>query len=85
MFHVVEWAGRGIRDGWDMERDGMAFVLRPSMGDVLKCLWCALRHTPMLKRSVQAAALVSTVLIALNQGDVMLAGDWMSHCTGWCR
>lgn len=49
-----------------MERDGMVFVLRPSMGDVLKCLWCALRYTPMLKRSVQAAALISTLLTALN-------------------
>ena len=58
--------------------EGMAFALGTSMGDVLKCLWCALRHTPMLKRSLVAAALVGTVLTALNQGDLMITGDWAS-------
>ena len=58
--------------------EGMAFALGTSMGDILKCLGCALRHTPMLRRSLVAAALVGTVLTALNQGDLMVAGDWAS-------
>ena len=56
-------------------QNGMGFVLRTSMGDVLKCLRCAMRHRPMLKRSVLAAVLVGTALTALNQGDVLIAGD----------
>ena len=58
--------------------EGMLFALGTSMGDMLKCLGCALRHTPMLGRSLVAAALVGTVLTALNQGDLIITGDWAS-------
>ena len=58
--------------------ESRAFALRTSMGDIQKCLGCALQHIPMLKRSLVAAALVGTVLTALNQGDLMARGDWAS-------
>ena len=68
---------------------GRAFVFRskPTTSDteatspaaeLTKCLLCALRHLPLLKRSVLAALVVGTVLTALNQGDNLLAGEWSS-------
>ena len=44
--------------------------------EITKCLRCALRHPPMLKRSGIAAVCVGTILTALNQGDLILAGNW---------
>ena len=41
-----------------------------------KCLPCALRHVPMLRRSGLIALIVGTILTAINQGDVLLAGHW---------
>jgi hypothetical protein len=35
-----------------------------------------LRHGPLLKRSLGIAAVVGTVLLAINQGDVLLAPRW---------
>ena len=40
------------------------------------CFPCAVRHRPMLKRSLLAAAVVGTILTALNQGDTILSGQW---------
>ena len=68
---------------------GRAFVFRskPASGEtgimnpaaeLAKCLLCALRHLPLLKRSAIAALVVGTVLTALNQGDNLLAGEWSS-------
>ena len=66
---------------------GRAFVFRskpaPSetgvtspAAELAKCLSFALRHLPLLKRSVIAAFVVGTLLTALNQGDNLLAGEW---------
>ena len=43
-----------------------------------KCLLCTLRHWPMLKKSLAACVVVGTILTALNQGDIILAGQWNS-------
>ncbi|PKB64514.1 MAG: hypothetical protein BZY80_02555 [SAR202 cluster bacterium Io17-Chloro-G2] len=43
---------------------------------MIKCISCALRHGPMVKRSCIAAAVVGTVLTLLNQGDILIAGHW---------
>jgi len=43
-----------------------------------KCLPCALRHAPMLRRSGLLALIVGTILTGINQGDVLLAGHWPS-------
>ena len=45
-------------------------------GPSRKCLPCALRHAPMLRRSGVIALIVGTVLTAINQGDVLLAEHW---------
>ena len=46
--------------------------------ELTKCLLCTLRHWPMLKKSLAACAVVGTLLTALNQGDILLAGEWNS-------
>ncbi len=61
--------GRVIKPGW-------AFTFRTSYGLVRKCLRDALRHGPMVKRSLIVCLVVGTILTLLNQGDVVLLGDW---------
>ena len=46
--------------------------------ELTKCLLCTLRHWPMLKKSLVACVVVGTLLTALNQGDILLAGEWNS-------
>ena len=53
----------------------MNFVVKSSPGDVLTCLRCALGHIPMLRRSVAIALVVGFVQVAVNQGDLIIAGD----------
>ena len=58
-----------------------SFAFRPpgsveATGGTVKCLTCALLHWPMLKRSAVAAVAVGTILTALNQGDLLLSGQW---------
>lgn len=48
----------------------------PGLGDDVKCAACALRHTPMLRRSIVIALVVGTVLTAINQGDALMRGEW---------
>ena len=63
------------------------FVFRPrGSGDagpgdgppraVAKCFTCALVHRPMLRRSAIAALVVGTILTTLNQGDLLLGGQF---------
>ena len=63
--------------------DSVTFAFRPpgaveATGGSVKCLLCALLHRPMLKRSAIAAVVVGTILTALNQGDLLLSGQWNS-------
>ena len=57
-----------------------SFTFRPrgATTGIIKCLRCALRHWPMLRRSLIASAVVGTALTALNQGDAILSGDLAS-------
>lgn len=63
--------------------DSVTFAFRPpgaleATAGSVKCLPCALLHGPMLKRSAIAAVVVGTILTALNQGDLLLTGQWNS-------
>ncbi len=42
----------------------------------MKCARCAVRHRPMLRRSLLIALVVGTLLLAINQGDVLLRAEW---------
>jgi hypothetical protein len=52
------------------------FQFQGTGGLRLRCLACALTHGPMLRRSLGIALLVGSALVAINQGDVLLAGRW---------
>ena len=41
-----------------------------------KCFQCALRHGPMLRRSLLVALVIGTILAFLNHGDTFLTGNW---------
>ena len=43
--------------------------------EAVKCFLCALRHRPMLVKSLAAALVVGTALTLLNQGDAIFAGE----------
>ena len=66
-----------MRPGCDAcrRRDG-GFRLQSSAGSSIRCLACAVRYPPLLRRSIVIALIVGTVLLAINQGDALLAGRW---------
>ena len=71
---VCRNCGRGARAG-------LAFAFRPPGADasaagIVKCVRCAVRHRPMLRRSGMVALVVGTVLTLLNQGDALFSGGW---------
>jgi len=73
---------RILRPGWSF---GFKTKLDPAEKggeslrvELTKCFLCSLRHWPMLKKSMAACLVVGTVLTALNQGDILLAGEWNS-------
>jgi hypothetical protein len=59
----VTWCGRSYGTGF-------------ALGDVTLCLRCAVLDRGMLARSVATSVVVGTVLLAVNQGDLILSGAW---------
>jgi hypothetical protein len=43
---------------------------------VTRCVSCAARHPRLVRRSALIALIVGSVLVAINQGDALLAGRW---------
>ncbi len=41
-----------------------------------RCLRCALTYGPLVRRSLIVAVVVGTLLIAINQGNVLLGGSF---------
>jgi hypothetical protein len=72
--------GKRIYNGWAFGFKSKSKLLASGdaaqAAEVTKCFPCALRHRPMLKRSLTAAIVVGTVLTVLNQGDVPFSGQW---------
>ncbi len=59
----------------------------------LRCLRCALKFVPMLRRSLLTALVVGSILTAINQGNVIVEGDlspsllWkipLTYCVPFC-
>jgi hypothetical protein len=73
---MTEGARAGCRACAQYEREGGGFWLQTRQGPATLCLRSALCYRPLLHRSVGIAAVVGTVLIAINQGDALLAGRW---------
>jgi hypothetical protein len=44
------------------------------LGTEQRCLACALRYRPMLKRSALTSLVVGTVLVLINQGGILFSG-----------
>jgi len=53
---------------------GSAYELRARNGVARRCLWCALRHRPLVVRSLVISVVVGTVITAINQGNVLVGG-----------
>lgn len=45
-------------------------------GRAARCLRCTLRHRPLVRRSLVVALIVGTILTAINQGNILLRGDF---------
>lgn len=58
------------------ERQGGGFLLQTAHGPATRCLACAVRYPPLVRRSTVIALVVGSVLLAINQGDALLAGRW---------
>src|SRR5439155_25188662 len=56
---------------------GRAYRFHESAGaSRLRCLGCALTHRPLVLRSLSIALVVGAVLVAINQGDALVRGEW---------
>ena len=49
-----------------------------------KCLHCSLIDAPLARRSARVAIVVGSILVALNQGDQLLAGTF-PFVTAWWK
>ena len=89
--------GQTLRQGWGfvfkVDRGAAIQEAGQSPVQVSKCVLCALRHIPMLRRSLMVAVVVGTILTLLNQGDTILAGNWktalywkipLTYCVPFC-
>ncbi|MDO8617199.1 MAG: nitrate/nitrite transporter NrtS [Dehalococcoidia bacterium] len=55
---------------------GSRYELRAGEERRLHCLRCGFLYPPMVRRSLLIALLVGTVLTAINQGNLLVAGDF---------
>lgn len=55
------------------------YEVRTAEGTLLRCLRCALMYGPLVRRSLIISLIVGTILTAINQGNVLLAGDFPSQ------
>lgn len=49
--------------------------MRSEGGTVYRCLRCALMYPPLVRRSATICVIVGTILVAINQGNVIVGGD----------
>jgi len=59
-------------------------MLRARQGLLRKCARCSLLDRALFRRSAIVALIVGTALVALNQGDKLLAGDY-PWATAWYK
>ena len=85
--------GRHSGNGWSFAFGKPVPKGAPGEGIMVKCSRCAIRHRPMVQRSLIVALVVGTVLTLLNQGDILLAGSWkdalywkipLTYCVPFC-
>lgn len=54
---------------------GHGYFFQQGKGREARCLGCALRYGPMIRRALAVAGVVGTILTMINQGDLLLAGQ----------
>ena len=59
-----------------VELRATVYEVRAAEGMAARCLRCALMHRPMLVRSFVICLFVGTILTAINQGNIIAAGDF---------
>ncbi len=52
------------------------YEVRAPEGTLLRCLRCALTYGPLVRRSLAIAVIVGTALTAINQGNIIVRGDF---------
>jgi len=52
------------------------YEVRAPDGTLIRCLRCALTYGALMRRSFIVAVIVGTILTAINQGNIILRGDW---------
>jgi len=52
------------------------YEVRAPEGSLIRCLRCWLTYGPLVRRSLLVALFVGTILTAINQGNVILRGDF---------
>lgn len=58
---------RPLAGGW--------FAFAGPYGPIAKCTRCALAHRPMLAKALWTALVVGSILVLINQGDLILSGQ----------
>ncbi len=75
-YATCDRCGRRSGKGWSFSFRRPAPVGEEEEGLIVKCSRCAVRHRPMVRRSMMVALVVGSLLAILNQGDVLFAGSW---------
>jgi len=78
---IDQQAGSAVRTPAECERCGKSlerstFEVRTADNARLRCLTCALTFWPLVRRSAIVALIVGTILTAINQGNIILGGDF---------
>ena len=90
---ICDQCGRNSLKGWSFAFKKPVPKATPDEGVITKCPRCALRHLPMLRRSLMVALVVGTILTLLNQGDIIFSGSsntsmfWkvpLTYCVPFC-
>ncbi|MBL17173.1 MAG: hypothetical protein FI710_11655 [SAR202 cluster bacterium] len=85
--------GRESGKGWSFAFKKPLVDGVEDIGMVVKCSRCAIRHRPMVRRSLSVALVVGSMLTLLNQGDILFARDWvmamywkipLTYCVPFC-
>ena len=92
-FATCDRCGRHSGKGWSFAFSKPVLESAEGVGMILKCSRCAIRHRPVVRRSLMVALVVGTILTLLNQGDVIFAGSsgtalyWkvpLTYCVPFC-
>ena len=90
---TCERCGRRSRLGWAFAFKQSAIADAKAGNEILKCIFCALQHQPLLRRSLKVALVVGSLLTLLNHGNILFAGDWnndlywkipLTYCVPFC-